>query len=186
MRENKRAFTLAVFTLALATLVGSFAFLESVDAQRRRRGRGGGIRAQVYVTQNRIPSRMRSERALIGFARRNRARNLRERTDITNIAERRWEADMVVAFNRPIGDMQFTAVFYQLIDGARKFIAPSLDIMVTGRDEKTFVNRIRLERPHFEPNERTEVVITVRRREVGRARFNVVGEHVRHSGEVNF
>jgi len=70
--------------------------------------------------------------------------------------------------------------------GARRFIGPPMSVFVNNRDEKTFVQRLRLERPQFKPNNRYEIVITVRRNEVGRARFETTGERVQHTGEVNF
>jgi hypothetical protein len=48
------------------------------------------------------------------------------------------------------------------------------------------VQRIRLERPKFKPNRRMELVVTVRREEVGRANFDMIGEEVQRSGTVSF
>ena len=145
---------------------------------------GQRLRARVYLTQHRIPRRL-TERGLIRFARGHNARRLRETTD-QPIPERKWKAEMVVSFNRAVGDLEFQALFYDLEGGARRFIGPPLSVFVNSRDEKTFVQRIRLERPQFKPNNRYEVVVTVRRQEVGRARFETIGERVRHSGEVTF
>ena len=143
-----------------------------------------GLRAQVYITQHRIP-RSLTERGLIRFARGHQARRLRETTE-QPIPEREWKAEMVTAFNRPVGDLEFQALFYDIENGARRFIGPPLSVFVNNRDEKTFVQRLRLDRPQFKPNNRYELVVTVRRQEVGRARFETQGERVQHSGEVNF
>jgi len=93
---------------------------------------------------------------------------------------------MVTAFNRPVGDLEFQVLFYDVEDGARRFLGPPLATFVNDRTQRTFVQRIRLRRPQFKPNRRMEMVITVRRQEVGRTRFEVIGERIRHSGEVTF
>ncbi|MFK8004578.1 MAG: hypothetical protein AB8H86_33730 [Polyangiales bacterium] len=172
------------FALALGVsglLAGAFGLTTPFDAVAEAQR---GLRARVYLTQARIP-RSLTERRLISFARRHNARRLQETTDAP-IAERDWRANMVTAFNRPVGDLEFQVLFYDIEDGARRFIGPPMSTFINNREEKTFVQRIRLERPHFDPNRRMELVVTVRRQEVGRARFEVVGERVQHSGEVTF
>ncbi|MEM9074721.1 MAG: hypothetical protein AAGE52_39865 [Myxococcota bacterium] len=160
----------------LAILAGGVVLESAAEAQR--------LRAQVYLTQARIPRNL-TERGLIGFARRHRARRLRETTD-QPIPERQWRANMVTSFNRPPGDLEFQILFYDLEGGGRRFIGPPMSTFVNNRQEKTFVQRVRLERPHFKPNTRMEMVVVVRRQEVGRQRFELVGEEVRRTGEVSF
>lgn len=182
-RTSTRRKMLGRFAVALAAVAIALGFfgvdelLSTAEAQR-------GLRARVYITQAAIPRNL-SERGLIGFARRHRARRLRETTE-QPIPERQWRANMVTAFNRPVGDLEFQVLFYDIEDGERRFIGPPLSTFINNRDEKTFVQRIRLERPQFAPNRRMELVVTVRRNEVGRARFEVVGERIQHSGEVTF
>ncbi len=93
---------------------------------------------------------------------------------------------MVTAFNRSPGDLEYQVLFYDLEGGARRFIEPPLSTFINNRDEKTFVRRINLERPRFEPNHRMELVVVVRRNEVGRARFETRGEVIQNSGVVSF
>ncbi len=172
--------------LAFASaLVGGFlaaagpgTLVEPAPAEAQR------LRAQVFITQHRIP-RDTSERGLIRFARGHRARNLRETTD-ENIAEREWRANMVTSFSRPVGDLEFQVLFYELEGNTRRFLGPPLSTMISDRDQKTFLQRLRLERPRFEPDKRYELVVVVRHQEVGRARFETRGEEIRHTGEVNF
>ncbi|MEO0326600.1 MAG: hypothetical protein AAF447_26875 [Myxococcota bacterium] len=171
------AFTAALVGGLLAA-AGTGTLLEPAPAEAQR------LRAQVLITQHRIP-RDTSERGLLRFARSHRARNLRETTD-ENIAEREWRANMVTSFNRPVGDLEFQVLFYELEGNNRRFLGPPLSTMISDRDQKTFLQRLRLERPRFKPDTRYELVVVVRRQEVGRARFETRGEEVRHTGEVNF
>ena len=162
----------------LLVAAGHGTLLDPAPAEAQR------LRAQVFVTQHRIP-RDTSERGLIRFARGHRARALRETTD-ENIAEREWRANMVTSFNRPVGDLEFQVLFYELEGNTRRFLGPPLSTMISDRDQKTFLQRLRLERPRFQPDKRYELVVVVRRQEVGRARFETRGEEIRHTGEVNF
>jgi len=147
-----------------------------------------GLRANVYLTQRRIPTRL-TERGLIGFARRHNARRLLEVTD-RPLAEREWKAEMVTSFNRPPGDLEFHVLFYDIEDGAPRFVQ-DMSTFINNRSEKTFLQRVRLRRGRgrhsgFQPNRRMEMVVTVRRHEVARQRFELVGEELQRSGTVSF
>lgn len=164
------------FALAFLTVLGLAA--RPADAQR-----GGRLRAQIYLVQQRIPARV-DERGLLAFARRANARILRE-TTAEPLPQRKWLADLVIAFNAPPNDLEFHALFYDVTDGQRQFLE-DMSTFVNDRAQKTYVQRVRLERPRFRPNRRLEMVVTVRRQEVGTARFDIAGEEERRTGEVSF
>lgn len=153
---------------------------ESADAQRRRRGRS---RVAAYVVQGRVPDV--SSAQVVRWARGHQARRLRETTS-QPIPERRWNAKLITDFGRAIGDMQFDAAFYE-VSGPRHFLE-SREFHINDRSQSVFVNRLRLERPTFQPNMEIEVVITRHRREVARTRFELAGAVVRPqgTGEVDF
>lgn len=140
-------------------------------------------KAQIFLVQAKIPKTL-TERSLIAFGRRNANRLLRETTD-GEVKSRKWRADMIVAFNRPVNDMEFQVLFYDIHDGPRRFVN-DMAIMVSDKKQKTFVQRVTLPRPQFKPNRQMELVVTLRRQEVGRLKFGVVGEEIRRSGEVSF
>ncbi|HEX2677697.1 MAG TPA: hypothetical protein VHM19_13690, partial [Polyangiales bacterium] len=124
----------------------------------------GSVKASVYLTQAKIPGGL-SEAGLIGFARGHSSKILQENTD-ADVKKRKWLANMVVSFNHPIDDMEFTVLFYDIEDGSRRFIE-DMSTMVSNRKEKTFVQKITLPRPAFKPNRHIELVVTVKRAEVG-------------------
>jgi hypothetical protein len=163
--------------LGLVALTALAPSVPAADAQR------GGLRATVYVTQAAIPRNL-SERALLGFARGHQARQMRETTD-TPLPQRRWLGNMVIQFSAPIDDLEYHALYYDVTDGARNFI-DDMSINVHDRSQRTFVQRITLPRPRFRPNRQLEMVVTVRRAEVGRVRFNLLGEEEQRSGVVTF
>jgi len=168
-----------LLTLLAVTLLGlaiASPDLGTADAQAR-------IRAQVFLTQARIPQGL-DERGLLRFARGNRTARLQEVTD-RPLAERDWRANLVVKFSRALGDLEFHVLFYDVHDGPRRFV-DDLATYVGDRNQRTFVQRIRLRRPRYQPNRNMEGVITVRRQEVATFRFGIVGEEVQRSGEVDF
>lgn len=141
------------------------------------------MKAQVFLTQAKIPSGL-SEKALIGFARSNHQKLLHE-TKTEPVKERRWMATMVLSFTRAVDDMEFTVLFYDVHDGPRRFV-DDLSVMVNKKTEKTFLQRLTLDRPKFKPNRNLELVVTVKREEVGRLKFGVLGEEIKRSGTVDF
>lgn len=172
MRVKSRTGFLVVS--ALGVLVTAL-FVHPVEA--------GSLRATLYVTQAKIPGGL-TEKGLLGFARGNSQKLVRETTD-AEIKQRKWKANLVVSFNKPIDDREFTVLFYDVQDGPRRFIE-DMSTMVNKPNEKTFVQPITMGRPSFKPNRQLELVVTVKREEVGKLRFNVLGEEIKRSGEVSF
>lgn len=175
-----RRITAALSVLAAGVLAVAVLWPQATEAQRRG---GRGLRCQVHLTQARIPGNL-SERGLVGFARRHRAARMRESTE-PELNDRKWLANAVFSFNRPPGDLEFHALFYDITDGPRTFIR-EMSVFVSDRSQRTVLHRIRLPRPTFRPNRRIEMVVTVQRQEVGSTRFIIDGEEVRHSGMVDF
>ncbi|MCS6799588.1 MAG: hypothetical protein NZ898_13885 [Myxococcota bacterium] len=172
MTPTRLAISLAVLAAAAPLFVAS-----------GPRAEGQRLRAQVFLTQQRIPGGL-TERALLGFARRANTNRLYE-TTAEPIPQRKWLAEMILAFNAPPGDLEFHVLFYDTQDGPRRFVE-DMTTLVNDRRQKTFVQRLRLERPRFRPNRRMDLVVTVRRQEVATRSFQLLGEEVRRTGEVNF
>jgi hypothetical protein len=160
-------------TLVAATL-GALAIVPIAEAASK---------AQIFLVQAPIPSKL-TEKALIAFGRRNANRLLRETTE-SDVKTRKWKAEMIVSFKRPVNDMEFQVLFYDVHDGPRRFVN-DMSTMVNDRSQKTFVQKVTLPRPQFKPNRQMELVVTVKREEVGRLKFGVVGKEIQRSGEVSF
>lgn len=177
VREQALNPRIALFAPLAAFVVASVTPSPSAEAAT-------GLRAQVLLTQRGIP-RSLSEAGVLRFAKQHKTTRLMEDRE-PPIKERYWFANMVVNFNAPIGDSEFEVLFYDTQTSERKFIAPAMTVFVNDRNQKTIVHKLRLKRPQFEPNRRMEMVLTVRRQEVGRYRFQILGEEVQRSGEVSF
>lgn len=143
----------------------------------------GSLKAKVYLIQHKVPS-SGTEQALLAFARKNFTLRLTENTD-ADVKTRKWKASMLVSFNQPIGDTEFQTLFYDVHEGPRRFV-DDMAIFVSNRTEKTFVQSVTLKRPEFKPNHYHELVVTVRRAEVGKQKFAVVGQEIARSGKVDF
>ena len=165
---------MAVATMGLASLLSP----STAEA-----GRGGRLKAQVYLVQRPLPRRA-SERALLRFARSHHTSRLQE-TNEANPRDRKWQGHLVVHFNRPPGDLEFHVLFYDTQDGAPRFV-DDMAVYLNARDQRTYVQRLVLSRPKFKPERRMELVVVVGRREVGRRAFQLRGEKRRRSGEVAF
>jgi len=166
------------FVFSLAAAAATFALTALAPLAE-----AGSLKAQIYLVQAPLPTKL-TEKALVAFARRNANKLLRE-THEAALKDRTWKGDMVVQFNAPVNDMEFQVLFYDINDGPRRFVN-DLSIMVNDRSQKTFVQKFNLPRPAFKPNRQMELVVTVRRSEVGRMKFGVVGEEAKRSGEVSF
>ena len=143
----------------------------------------GALKANVFLTQHKIPNGL-TEAGLLGFVRGHKAARLRETTE-EKLEERKFMAEMVTQFNAPPGDLEFHVLFYDITDGARQFIE-DMATFIDDRKQKVFLQRVKLPRPRFKPNRRLELVVTVKRAEVGSLKFIVDGEEKRNSGMVDF
>jgi hypothetical protein len=166
-----------IFLTSLALAVtASFAFFAGL-------AEAGRLKASVYIVQAKIPNKL-TERGLIGFARSHNTKRLRE-TNEPKLDDRSWQANLVVAFNQPPGDLEFQVLFYDIHDGPRRLVE-DLSTFVNDRSQKTYLQKFKLERPRFKPNRNMELVVVVRRQEVARMKFGVLGQAVRRSGTVDF
>lgn len=166
--------------LSVLAIAGAFAALVAALAPAAE---AASLKAQVYLVQAPVPNKL-SEKALIGFAKKNNNRLLREATD-AEVKKRKWNASLIIAFNQPVGDLEFTVLFYDVHDGPRRFVN-DMATFVDDKKQKTFVQKVTLPRPTFKPNRNMELVVTVHRQEVGRHKFGLVGEEIRRSGTVDF
>jgi hypothetical protein len=142
-----------------------------------------GLKANVFLTQNKIPNGL-TEKGLLGFVRSHKTERLRESSE-PNVDERKFMAEMVTQFSGPPGDLEFHVLFYDIHDGARKFIE-DMSTYIQDKKQKVYLQRVKLPRPRFKPNRRMELVVTVKRSEVGSLKFITDGEEKRNSGVVSF
>jgi hypothetical protein len=167
---------IAVFSLVLGTVFALTA-LAPLEVE------AGALKANVFLTQNKIPKEL-SEKGLIGFVRSHKTGRLRESTE-SKLEERKFMAEMVTQFNAAPNDLEFHVLFYDVHDGARVFVE-DMSTFIDDRSQKVYLQRIKLPRPRFKPNRRMELVVVVKRAEVGSLKFITEGEEVRHSGTVSF
>lgn len=173
MIANHRARTPSlVFVVAIAAT----AWLSPQDAAAAR------LRARVYLVQHEIPGGL-SEGQLLRFAR-GHDRNQLHETREEKLEDREWKANLVVHFTRPTGRREFQVLFYDT-EEQRRFVR-SQTVYLKDPQQQTYVHRLELQRPNFEPERRMEVVVTVGRTEVATESFQLRGEEKRNTGRVQF
>ncbi len=172
-RVRRSIFSLAFVLVAIAALPLATTTLATA----------GSLRANVFLSQNKIPPKL-TEKGLLGFVRSRGTKRLRE-TSEAKLEERTFMAEMVTQFNAPPGDLEFHVLFYDIHGGSRQFVE-DMSSFIDDRKQKVFLQRIKLPRPRFKPNRRMELVVTVKRNEVGSLKFITEGEEVRRSGTVDF
>lgn len=169
MRMSKITVAIA---LALAVLVASPLAV-----------RAAGLKANIYLTQNKIPNGL-TEKGLIGFVKSHNAKILRESSE-EKLDERKFMAEMVVQFSSPPNDAEFHVKFFDIHDGPRKYVE-DMPVYIMDKKQKVYLQRVKLPRTRFKPNRRMELVATVKGTEVGSLKFGVEGEEKRNTGVVNF
>lgn len=175
-KPSRTSLMLASSFLSLGLAIAVTLVPPAAEGQRR-------LRATLVITQASIPRGL-SEAALLRFARSHASKIMNETTE-PEIANRHWPGNLIVQFSGAPDDLEFHALFYDIEDGPRNFI-DDLSIYTHEDDQRTYVQRINLERPRFRPNRRMEMVVTVRHEEVGTLRFETRGEEPRRSGTVDF
>jgi hypothetical protein len=145
-----------------------------------------GGRAEVYLTQAKLNlHELPTEAKLLGFARKHKTKILQETTIETDVEKRKFPLALVVKFAQAPNDYQFEVTYYDLEEGRRWLRTDTT--MVTDPKQRTYVDKnVKLDRPKFQPNHRMEVVVVVRKQEVGSFKFETRGERKRHSGVVSF
>lgn len=160
---NKKLLTVLLMAATPAVMIGMFA--DSADA--------GRLKAQIYMTQEKIPRRL-TEKDLLAFVRKHRTKRIEE-TKIAEIKDRSWKSNLVIAFNGVLGALEFELVFYDIQKGVR-ILVERQSILVNNQNQKTYVERLNLKRPLYKPNRQLELVVEVRRQVAGRLRFSTQGE----------
>jgi hypothetical protein len=174
-RKNQlMALSIGTVSTALAALVACW-FATPAEAVQ--------LRATIVITQAEVPKKL-TEKGLISFVKGHRTTRLQE-TPGGDVKDRKWKANMLVTFNTSPGDLEYEVIFYDIDDGARRLVQ-EMSTFVNDRSQKTYLQKIVLERPRFRPNRNMEVVVSVRRSEVGSMKFGVMGEEPRRSGKVEF
>jgi hypothetical protein len=171
--QRKRLAWIAAFTVIATLIIG----------MRINEAEAGQLKAQVFLIQVEIPKKI-TEQGLIGFARRNNTKRLRETQDQA-LKDRQWKANMIVSFNSPPDDLEYQVLFYDVHDGPRRLVE-DMSSFVNDRKQKTYLQKIALKRPRFKPNRNMELVVVVKHQEVSRLAFGVVGQEAQRSGSIDF
>jgi hypothetical protein len=142
-----------------------------------------GLHAEIIPMQTKMPANIKGNP--LTFARAHKALKLNESKE-AELNQRSWHVEFAIAFNKPPADSEISLLFYDVQDGPRRFMDSMSSYLQGGRTEKIFFQSVDLRRPKYKPNRKLEVVVTVRRQDVGSAKFGIVGEAPKRNGQVDF
>lgn len=142
-----------------------------------------GVGAQLFVLQTPVPREMKG--SMLTFAKKNKVRQMMESKDAA-VADRAWRGSLVMAFGAPPQDSEVNILFYDVQDGSRRYVEGMNSFLQASRKEKIFVQPLDLKRSRFNPNRRMEIVVTLRKQEVGSVKVDLIGERVKRDGKVDF
>ena len=162
LTKRKVAATVAL-TVAFTVLFALF--YQSAEARPSK--------AKIYMTQEKIPRKL-TEKELVAFVKKHQTKRLEETKD-SNIKKRIWKANVVFAFKRPLGAMEFDLVFYEIKRGVR-ILVERRNTLLNDSTQKTYLEKIKLRRPSYKPNRKMVLAVEVNRAEVGRFKFSTIGE----------
>ena len=134
---------------------------------------------EIYFTQASIPARL-SEQGLKGFMRGHHTRNIQEEPDHKN-----WKFNLGVFLSRPAGDLEAHLLFYDVERGREEFVS-EMTVFLSDRDENTFLQPVRLERPMFKPMNRYMAALQIKRQRLAKKDFQLVGQRDERTGQVSF
>ncbi|MBN1652822.1 MAG: hypothetical protein JXA30_03520 [Deltaproteobacteria bacterium] len=154
---------------AMAVIVVLTAFF----ALFSRSAEAGLLKAKIYMTQEKIPRKL-SEKELIDFVKKHQTQRIDESKE-SKVKDRSWQANVLIAFNSPLGALEFDLVFYDIQKGVRVLVDRQ-NTLLSERAQKTYLQKINLKRPRYQPNRKMELAIEVNRAEVGRFKFTTAGE----------
>lgn len=154
-----------VLAFSIALVIGFGFYSETVQA--------GRLQAKVFITQEPIPRKL-SEKDLLDFIKKHQMQKIEESKE-SNIKERGWTANLIIAFNGSPDTLEFDLVFYDVQKGVRVFVDRQ-NSLLNDKNQKTYVDKIKLKRPMYQPNRKMELAVVVKQAEVGSLKFSTVGE----------
>jgi hypothetical protein len=162
LRQKK---LVGVLALSIAVVLGFSLYFETAHA--------GRLQAKVFLTQEPIPRRL-SEKDLLDFIKKHQTQKIDESKE-SNVKERSWTANLIIAFNGSPDTLEFDLVFYDVQKGVRVFVDRQ-NSLLNDKNQKTYVDKIKLKRPMYQANRKMEVAVVVKQAEVGSLKFSTIGE----------
>ena len=155
------------------TIVGSVALSVTVSAilgALSGSAEAAPPKAKVYITQESIPRGL-PEKDLIAFAKKNQASSVFETKGSDN-QNRSWIFSLLIAFNASPGEMEYELVFYSAQKGVR-IPVENRSMVLSGRDQKTYLQKIVLKQPKYQPDQDIELVVVINGQQVGGEKFHL-------------
>ena len=138
------------------------------------------FRGQILTSKKSFPTKAKSKRAYVKKLKKQRASRFKENTETKS-----WKIHYAAFFRKPLNDLEVTVKLYDITGGKKKMIN-SYEQYLDRRGERSVISHITLEREFFGVNKRILMVMENRNYILAMARFWIVGEGEKYSGEVDF
>jgi len=174
LRTSKRpALLAAAFGLILAG--GLAGAPSSAEANPEKVFRG-----QILTSKKAFPTKAKSKRAYTKKLKKLRTTRFKEDTETKS-----WKIHYAAFFRKPLNDLEVTVKLYDVTGGKKKLIN-SYEQYLDRRGERSVISNITLEREFFGVNRKIMMVMENRKYILAMAKFWIVGEGEKYSGEVDF
>jgi hypothetical protein len=135
---------------------------------------------QIIVSKKRLPTKAKSANAFIKTLRKSKAKNFWEDKE-----KKRWVIYFAAFFKRPLNDLEVTVKFYDISSGSRRLMA-SFEQYLSNRGMQSLISKTKLYRKDFGVNKHIWMVVENRGKVLAQAKFKLLGEAEKYSGQVNF
>ena len=138
------------------------------------------FRGQILTSSKAFPTQAKSKRAYV-----RKLKKLKKTRFVENTKTQSWKIYYAAFFRRPLNDLEVTVKLYDITNGRKKMIN-SYEQYLSRRGERSVISHITLERQFFGVNKRILMVMETRHYVLAQARFFIIGEGEKSSGEVDF
>jgi hypothetical protein len=138
------------------------------------------FRGQIITSSKRIPTKASSKSAYISQLKRQKTGRFYE-----NKSTKSWKVYYTAFFRKPLNSLEVTVKIYDISSGAKHMLA-SFEQYMDKRGARSITSHVVLERDSFGVNKNLMMVVEGNGSVLSSARFAIIGEAEKYSGQVNF
>ncbi len=138
------------------------------------------FRGQILTSNKRFPTSAKSASAYIQKLKKNKKNKFQE-----DKKTKSWKVYIAAFFRKPLNDLEVTVKLYD-VTNKRRHLVTSFEQYTEGRGQTSLISHIKLEREYFGVNKKIMVTMETRKSVLAQGTFQILGEEVKHSGQVDF
>jgi hypothetical protein len=138
------------------------------------------FKGQIITSSKRIPTKASSKGAYISALKKQKTTRFRE-----DKAKKAWKVYYAAFFARPLNSLEVTVKIWDLSAGSKRMLT-SFEQYMDKRGARSLTSSVTLERDSFGVNKNLMMTVESGGRVLSAARFAIIGEAEKYSGQVNF